>query len=152
MPVVLREVNAQALADQPSWRIDLQKIYAEADPQRLSLGAGPLTVDDFIEQAILPADNWFAGALFNDHLIGALLVTMTPDEWQVQHLCVRTVTRRRGVGSRLMALLAAQARSRSRLLRVPDIDLTLADQMLFRRLGYSPCPGGNGFILANALN
>lgn len=152
MPVVLREVNAQALADQPMWRIDLQKIYAEADPRRLSLGGDPLTVDDFIEQAILPADNWFAGALFNDHLIGALLVTMMPDEWQVQHLCVRAVTRRRGVGSRLMALLAAQARSRSRLLRVPDTGLTLADQMLLSRLGYSQCPEGKGFIFANPVN
>lgn len=147
MPVVMIQADAATLAEQPGWMADLLKIYSEAEPHRRTLDGESMEAEAFIHQALQQDNNWFAGALFNDHLIGAVLVSMSDSEWQLRHLCVREVTRRRGVGSRLMALTAAQAREQGLCVCVPDAGLTLADQVLVSRLGYTRCPEGRGFIL-----
>ncbi|SFX33286.1 acetyl-CoA sensor PanZ family protein [Marinospirillum alkaliphilum] len=146
MPVALIQADATTLADQPAWRCDLEKIYSEAEPMRRTLDGEPMDAPLFIDTALGLQGNWFAGALFNDHLIGAVLVSMSDEEWQLRHLCVREVTRRRGVGTRLMALVASMAREQGLRVRVPDTGLTMADQKLVCRLGYVPCPE-RGFIL-----
>ncbi|HEB03179.1 MAG TPA: N-acetyltransferase, partial [Halomonas sp.] len=53
-------------------------------------------------------------------------------------LCVRKTTRRRGVGSRLMALLGEQAKQEGRVLRIATSSLPLADRVLLSKLGYRP--------------
>jgi len=136
MPVQLVEVDANKLGNQPVWWTDLQKIYSEAEPLRRTLFDQELDAQGFIDQALQADNNCFAAALFNDHLIGAVLLSRLPDEWQLRHLCVRSVTRRRGVGSQLMALVAAQAQQKAVRLCVPNENLTHADQVLVRRLGY----------------
>jgi|AntRauTorckE6833_2_1112554.scaffolds.fasta_scaffold03536_3 GNAT superfamily N-acetyltransferase len=147
MPVQLIQADANALAEQSAWRTDLEKIYSEAEPLRRTLQGEELEASLFIETALQEASSWFAAALFNDHLIGAVLVHSLADEWQLRHLCVREVTRRRGVGSRLMALVAAKAREQGLSVCVPNENLTHADQMLVRRLGYSLDESRGGFIL-----
>ncbi|WP_404416986.1 acetyl-CoA sensor PanZ family protein [Marinospirillum sp.] len=149
MPVQLIQADANALAEQSAWRTDLEKIYSEAEPLRRTLRGEVLEAPHFIEAALQETSNWFAAALFNDHLIGAVLVRSLEDEWQLRHLCVREVTRRRGVGSRLMALVATKAREQGLSVCVPDENLTHADQMLVRRLGYSLDEGRGGFVLEN---
>lgn len=147
MPVQLIQADAKALAEQSAWRTDLEKIYSEAEPLRRTLQGEVLEAPFFIDTALQDTCNWFATALFNDRLIGAVLVSSLSDEWQLRHLCVREVTRRRGVGSRLMALVAAKARGKGLRLCVPDENLTHADQMLVTRLGYTLDESKGGFIL-----
>lgn len=149
MPVQLMQADAQALADQSAWRADLEKIYSEAEPLRRTLQGQELEAPHFIDTALQDRCNWFAAALFNDHLIGAVLVSSLPEEWQLRHLCVRQVTRRRGVGSRLMALVAERGREKGLRICVPDENLTHADQMLVRRLGYFLDASSGHFILEN---
>lgn len=147
MPVQLVEVDSLRLAEQPLWQTDLEKIYSEAEPLRRTLDDQELEAEAFIKAALSVPANCFAGALFNDHLIGAVLMTRSPEEWQLQHLCVRSVTRRRGVGSQLMALVAARAQQKGVRVYVPDRNLTHADQVLVRRLGYTFDHSQNGFLL-----
>ena len=51
---------------------------------------------------------------------------------------VRKTTRRRGVGSRLMALISEQAKEEGRVLRIATTTLPLADRVLLSKLGYRP--------------
>ena len=39
---------------------------------------------------------------FNDRLLGAALLTPGDRAWHLSHLCVRRITRQRGVGRRLL--------------------------------------------------
>ncbi|WP_114418763.1 acetyl-CoA sensor PanZ family protein [Marinospirillum perlucidum] len=148
MPVQMIRADAATLVQEPVWRTDLEKIYSEAEPSRRCLQGRELDAEIFINTALASADNWFAGALFNDHLVGAVLITVKDQQWQLRHLCVREVTRRRGVGSRLMTLVAAKAKEEGVLACVPDEGLTLADQVLVRRLGYTPAPEKGMFVFA----
>ncbi len=61
--------------------------------------------------------------------------------WWLSELCVRKTTRRRGVGSRLMALLGEQAKQDGRVLRIATTTLPLADRVLLSKLGYRPMAG-----------
>lgn len=51
---------------------------------------------------------------------------------------MRKTTRRRGVGSRLMAMLGEQAKQEGRVLRIETSSLPLADRVLLSKLGYRP--------------
>ena len=141
MPVFMVPVTAKVLDREEQWSLDLHRIYSEADALRLCLEGETLDANAFIQEALAKdalekKERWFAAALFNDHLIGAVLVTEKPQAWYLQHLCVREVTRRRGVGSRLMTLVATEGRNRGHQVCVPRDGLTPADEMLVRRLGY----------------
>lgn len=92
MPVFLEAI----VQPSPQDRIDLQKIYADA-PQWLF--APYQNAEDLLEQGV--AQGWLIGARFNDRLLGAALLKQTDKSWQLSHLCVRQVTRRRGVATRL---------------------------------------------------
>ncbi len=136
MPVLMQQVTTEVFQSHPVWAEDLQKIYTEANEARRCLDEQVLEAGDFVTQALERPQHWFAAALFNEHLIGAVLVEAQPDLWLLRHLCVREVTRRRGVASRLMALVAAEGHAQSVRLIVPAQGLTLADQVLVERLGY----------------
>lgn len=103
MPVYLAKVDATNLEAQPVWQQDLHKLYAENSN---------LDAPVFMQQALAAKQNWFAGALFNDHLLGAVLVEETSQGWRLSQLQVRQTTQRRGVATRLLQLVcqaAAQA-------------------------------------------
>ena len=142
MPVTLQMIDHARWQTDEQVRIDLSRIYHEAPSERL-----PLAPDDFI-QANLAAGHRFCSAFFNDRHIGALLCEDEGDAWKISHCCVRKSTRRRGVGTRLMALLSLETASAQRLLVVPSQGLTLADELLVSRLGYVRDPARDGFVLA----
>ncbi|SEI50853.1 Acetyltransferase (GNAT) domain-containing protein [Allopseudospirillum japonicum] len=137
MPVVLRKVSSASLNEYPQWQHDLYKIYADAPEQRRQLDASqvPLDAPTFVDQS-LQAGAYFAAALFNDHLIAALRVQEQEDVWQISHLCVRRVTRRRGVASRLLALVAAEAAQVNKSLTSPLYALEMPDHILLQKMGY----------------
>lgn len=135
MPVFMVKANAKTLEEQPSWLVDLHKIYTEgfaASPA--SFPASFKNAPDFIDETLMQPNCWFAGALFNDHLLGAVLVTETADSWQLSCLNVRKVTQRRGVATRLLTLLAAQAEENSLPLCITKVESNAAVEALVGKL------------------
>lgn len=126
MPVFLVKADTKTLADQPTWLVDLHKIYTEIFAE---------DAKTWVSNALMQPNRWFAGALFNDHLLGAVLITEQVNEqavtWQLSHLSVRKVTQRRGVATRLLHLLAAKAAEKNAVLAFidsPMMDSTLEAQ------------------------
>ncbi|MGO2880057.1 MAG: acetyl-CoA sensor PanZ family protein [Halomonas sp.] len=134
MPVTLERVDQACWENDEQVRLDLMRIYEDAPKERVPAQA----VLPFIEQH-LKAKHFFACAHFNDRLLGAVAIQEGQDRaWWLSELCVRKTTRRRGVGSRLMALLGEQAKQEGRKLRIDISSLPLADQVLLSKLGYRP--------------
>lgn len=139
MTVTLHPVDLGAWeADAPA-RTDLARIYADAPPERL-----PLPVDDFIHGHLM-AGHFFFTARFNERLLAAVAVRDDPGVWWLSHFCVRKTSRRRGVGSRLLALISHAAIVEGRRICAPASQLLLADQLLLSRLGYRLIPAGDYF-------
>jgi GNAT superfamily N-acetyltransferase len=141
MPVTLHPVDKVAWEADAQARHDLSRIYADAPAQRLSL-----PVDDFIREH-LENGYFFGCARFNDRLLGAVAVRADSQAWWLSQLCVRKTTRRRGVGSRLLALVSHAAHAQGLQLRVPAAQLPLPDQLLLSRLGYRLHDTGGYFEL-----
>lgn len=93
MPVHVEMLTAPSSQD----RLDLAKIYADAPDWLLAphADAGRLIA------AGLESGTLIAGR-FNDRLLGAALLERNDDRWRLSHLCVRRITRGRGVARRLL--------------------------------------------------
>ncbi len=133
MPVVMVKVDKKALKTQPSWQVDLNKIYTEFYKESSLVDSA-----DFISQSLAKPNHWFAGALFNDHLLGAVLVAEQAASWQLECLQVRKVTQRRGVAKRLMDLLITEAKEKNTTLYLPDLQNNPAAKTLVTELGFLP--------------
>jgi len=93
MPIVIESVQSASYQDQE----DLQKIYRDA-PEWLLAPFGD-------SQALIAAglnNGSLLAARFNDRLLGAARVQRQANVWQLSQLCVRKLTRRRGVAERLL--------------------------------------------------
>jgi len=141
MPVTLQQVDQAAWEADAQVRLDLARIYADAPAERL-----PLPVDEFIRDH-LASGHLFSCARFNDRLLGAVAVKSDHNAWWLSNLCVRRTTRRRGVGSRLLALVSENAHAAGRRLYADSSRLPVADQMLLTRLGYRLTKDGDYFEL-----
>jgi ribosomal protein S18 acetylase RimI-like enzyme len=119
MPIVVEALNAANYQDQQ----DLQKIYHDAPEWLFTPFSGGI---DLIKSAL--ADGTFIAGRFNDRLLGAACLQRHHDVWYLSHLCVRKVTRRRGVAERLVnqaQKMASQAGAELRLLAPaghPDVE------------------------------
>ncbi|MCE8026942.1 MULTISPECIES: acetyl-CoA sensor PanZ family protein [Halomonadaceae] len=145
MPVTLHLVDNSVWRSDRQVQLDLQRIYTDAPVERLSV-----PVDTFIREH-LEAGHFFGCARFNDRLLGAVAVIADEQAWWLSELCVRKATRRRGVGTRLLALVSDAARSEGRELRAPSSRLPVADQLLLNRLGYRLHATGDYYELAPPL-
>ncbi|WP_275286815.1 acetyl-CoA sensor PanZ family protein [Halomonas elongata] len=141
MPVTLQRVDQAVWASNTQARTDLLRIYADAPTERL-----PQDPEAFVREH-LAAAHFFCCAHFNDRLLGAVAVRPDAEAWWLSHLCVRKTTRRRGVGSRLLALTSEAAHHDGLRLRVISSQLSVADQMLLKRLGYRLTQAGDYFEL-----
>lgn len=81
----------------PQDRLDLAKIYADAPSWLIA----PHASADELIAAGLEHGTLIAGR-FNDRLLGAALLEKGEERWLLSHLCVRKITRRRGVAQRLI--------------------------------------------------
>lgn len=115
MPVYV-EVLGPTLAPQDLQ--DLQRIYADApDSWQLDLQAR----EQLIQQGLI--HRRLLGARFNGRLLGAALMNVEePSRCLLSYLCVRRVTRQRGVGQRLWdeASRLAEQSQRSLYLLCPN--------------------------------
>ncbi|MDP3845804.1 MAG: acetyl-CoA sensor PanZ family protein [Pseudomonas sp.] len=93
MPVYVEFVRQPSAQD----RSDLAKVYADAPDWLLA----PHANADALIGAGIASGQLIAGR-FNDRLLGAALLEQGPDCWRLSHLCVRQITRQRGVGRRLL--------------------------------------------------
>ncbi|NUU34707.1 aspartate 1-decarboxylase autocleavage activator PanM [Pseudomonas sp. C2B4] len=109
MPIVVESLNEATHQDQQ----DLQKIYRDA-PQWLF---APFAGDALLVETCLREGSLIA-ARFNDRLLGAARLQRHPDVWHLSHLCVRKVTRRRGVAERLVREAQAKAAQSGATLRL----------------------------------
>ena len=119
-------IRLAALSEQD--RIDLGKIWPQCD-------AAALHLDD---------EHRLYAARFNERLLGAVRVTLEGDRARLDDLCVREVTRRRGVGQYLLEETLGDNPDISRW-RMADSgieDRAVADAFM-RALGFSAA--GNGW-------
>ncbi|WP_160288669.1 acetyl-CoA sensor PanZ family protein [Pseudomonas knackmussii] len=109
MPVIV-EAPAQLSAQD---RQDLLRIYAEAPAELLA----PFADGEALIDAALAAGTLLTGR-FNDRLLGAAWLQRDADAWRLSRLCVRKVTRGRGVARRLLEQAQQQAVLNGRPLRL----------------------------------
>ncbi|MFL1527049.1 acetyl-CoA sensor PanZ family protein [Pseudomonas sp. O230] len=110
MPVIVELLKEATYQDQQ----DLQKIYRDA-PNWLF---APFASDVQLIEACLRDGSLIAGR-FNERLLGAARLQRHQDVWHLSQLCVRKITRRRGVAERLVneaQKLASQSGATLRLL------------------------------------
>ncbi len=110
MPIIVEPLNEATYQDQQ----DLQKIYRDAPDWLFAPFAGDLQL---IEACLL--DGSLIAGRFNDRLLGAARLQRHSDVWHLSQLCVRKITRRRGVAERLVneaQKMASQAGTTLRLL------------------------------------
>jgi len=88
----------------PQDRLDLAKIYADAPDWLLT----PHADAEQLIAAGLAQGTLIAGR-FNDRLLGAALLQRCAGHWRLSHLCVRRITRGRGVARRLLDEARRQA-------------------------------------------
>jgi GNAT superfamily N-acetyltransferase len=93
MPVYLEFVRQPSAQDHS----DLAKIYADAPAWLLAPHANAEALI-----AAGSANGQLIAGRFNDRLLGAALLEQGQDCWRLAHLCVRKITRNRGVGRRLL--------------------------------------------------
>lgn len=110
MPVIVQTLEDASHQDLQ----DLQKIYRDAPQWLFAPYRGDIQL---IESSL--ADGSLIAGRFNDRLLGAARLTRHDSVWYLSHLCVRKVTRRRGVAERLVnqaQKMASQAGAQLRLL------------------------------------
>lgn len=110
MPIIVELLNQATYQDQQ----DLQKIYRDAPEWLFAPFAGDLQL---IESCLL--DGSLIAGRFNDRLLGAARLQRHQDVWHLSQLCVRKITRRRGVAERLVneaQKMASQSGATLRLL------------------------------------
>lgn len=93
MPVVVQHLTQPSDQD----RQDLLKIYADAPQWLLAPFADAA---ELVERGL--ADGLLFTGRFNDRLLGAAWVERDSDTWRLSRLCVRQLTRNRGVARRLL--------------------------------------------------
>lgn len=147
MPVLLQTLHDTS---DPALLEQLSKIYHDAEPERLQQsGQENVAVEDFIRNVLTDETRSFYCALFNERLIGALVIHKPGDDaqWAMSHLCVRKVTRRRGVGSRLLALTLQAAKDEGTALIAPADALMTPDHIILQRMGYQLTEQSDGYLL-----
>ncbi|MCW2269249.1 PanD maturation factor [compost metagenome] len=93
MPIVVETLTTPSQQDLQ----DLARLYADAPAWML---AGPEQALALVSAAL--EDGSLIAARFNDRLLGAARLQREDVAWQLSDLCVRSLTRRRGVGLRLV--------------------------------------------------
>lgn len=112
---------------------DLQLIYADLPQQMLP------PFQDTAELLRAGRSDDLVVARFNSRLLGAALLSKQEQIWSVSHLCVRALTRRRGVMRRLLTELERMAAEQGASVQ---INISAAPQWLPKWLALN-CPAIN---------
>ena len=126
MPVLVEEINEPSSQD----LTDLNKVYQDAPDWLLAPFASR---EQLISSAL--ANRQLMAGRFNDRLLAAAIVEKGEAVWQLSHLCVRTVTRKRGVARRLLAEVQRLAQEAGKPLQLAAPENHLESQALAARTG-----------------
>ncbi|MDI1334369.1 MAG: acetyl-CoA sensor PanZ family protein [Pseudomonas mandelii] len=110
MPIIVELLHEATYQDQQ----DLQKIYRDAPDWLFAPFSGGLQL---IESCL--EDGSLIAGRFNDRLLGAARLQRNHDVWHLSQICVRKITRRRGVAERMVdeaRKMASQSGATLRLL------------------------------------
>ncbi|MBB1518951.1 acetyl-CoA sensor PanZ family protein [Aquipseudomonas guryensis] len=124
MPVFVEIVTRPSAQD----HTDLTKVYADAPDWLLT----PYASADALIAGGIGEGRLIAGR-FNDRLLGAALLSRGDDCWRLSHLCVRKVTRKRGVARRILDEAQRMAREAGKPLRLAAPKDHLESQALAAR-------------------
>lgn len=125
MPVIVERPTHLSEQD----RTDLGRIYADAPTWLLPPYAD---ATELVAQGL--ANGQLLTGRFNDRLLGAALLHGGSDAWRLSHLCVRSITRHRGVARRLLDEATRLAREAGCELRLQGPHDHLQAQALAARL------------------
>ncbi len=112
MPVTLEQLCQPSQQDLQ----DLHKIYADAPDWLLQDGS----IEQLVATAIDQQQLWVAR--FNQRLLGAMLVQQK-QSWHISHLCVRALSRRRGIAKRMLEVISQLAQQNNQ-----QLELTIPTQ------------------------
>ena len=113
MPILLEILPAQPTSSDLN---DLQKIYQDAPDGLIPDSCNTDDTADLLATLRPDANTKLYGARFNDRLLGAVTVTENAHALNASYLCVRKVTRNRGVGKRIVDVLHQIADEQDRTL------------------------------------
>ncbi len=125
-------------AEQPSTQdlADLEKIYADAPNWLLPPYSDAASL---LEHGL--SHNTLVTARFNSRLLGAALLEKQAQRWLLSHVCVRELTRNRGVARRLIEEASRLANEAGQVLQV----LIPEDQPQLRELAQA-----KALVIANS--
>ncbi len=129
MPVILELISDP----EPDDLSDLVKLYQDYPQHPTASSTNGLT--QWVTDKLNNGQQLFAGR-FNGRLLCAVWGISSPDGWQLEHLCVRAVTRRRGVALQLLTLLAQHAIKERQNLTVNDLSLPTEVRALLPQAGF----------------
>lgn len=109
MPIVVERLSEATCQDQQ----DLHKIYRDAPAWLFE----PFSDEEQLIQGCLE-DGSLIAARFNDRLLGAARLQQQQNVWHLSQMCVRNITRRRGVAERLVSEARSMAVQNSAELRL----------------------------------
>ena len=126
MPVFVETVTRPSAQD----HTDLTKVYADAPDWLLT----PYPSADALMASGIGEARLIAGRCY-DRLLGAALLSRDADCWRLSHLCVRKVTRKRGVARRILDEAQRMAREAGKPLHLAAPKDHLESQALAARTG-----------------
>ncbi len=127
MPVILEVISDPS----PSDLEDLIKLYQDYPETLTSDDLG-----EWIKTKLAGGQTLFAGR-FNGRLLCAIWGTPSLHSWQLDYLCVRAATRRRGVARQLLTLLARHAQQEKQELKIENQKITTELKALLSDIGFS---------------
>ncbi|WP_263081543.1 aspartate 1-decarboxylase autocleavage activator PanM [Endozoicomonas sp. Mp262] len=134
MPVTVEEVRQPSDQDLE----DLQKIYEDAPSWMLEdwpSSSHQQAIKRLIESTRKDKAHKLFAARFNNRLLGAIMVDEAPDYWLLHGLCVRNLTRSRGVGGRLLEQVVNKARESGKRIQLHDPQRQLRHEQLQSTIG-----------------
>jgi ribosomal protein S18 acetylase RimI-like enzyme len=129
MPIILEQISHPGAED----RNDLIKIYQDY-PKTLDSNQHS-SLGEWIDQRLADGQTLFAGR-FNGRLLAAIWGSSDQQQLQLEYLCVRKLTRRRGVARQLLTLLIKQARQQQLKLTIKQPLVSIELSSLLKELDF----------------
>lgn len=132
MPVQLEHITQPSDQD---W-IDLGKIYAEGPQQWLADSSNiKASIQPLIDQG-----TWLIAGRFNSRLLGAMQAQKEGKIINLQHFCVREITRHRGVAHQMLHHMSNWANEQGYTLCVKELPQELVNSL--EKRGFIATPTG----------